>query len=217
MSTAGNDIQDEAGNSSFRRNIWYCWTLTVSLPTHGLLAPTPHGASYARLSYWTQNLIGSLFAVEAGESGTEPFPRVMQDLIYGSSASSEVWLGNDKSWGREQEEERGRQQDGGQGFDCSPEYEHYILYEIYSLQLSTGEFSLLGSLFVGRIVPDSSWHVHVCKEQIEFHLDWNFRRISQAELVWKLKVSSAELNLKELEIFCWKLALNILKGMKEAV
>lgn len=49
----------------------------------------------------TQNLIGSLFAVEAGGSGIEPFPRVMQDLIYGSLASSEVWPGNDKSRGRE--------------------------------------------------------------------------------------------------------------------
>lgn len=93
-------------------------------------------------------------------------------------------------------------------------YKHYILYEIYSLQLSSGEFSLLGSLSVGPTVPDSSWHVHVCKDQIEFHLDWNFRTILQAELVRRLKISLAELNLKEPEIF--RFALNVLKGKREA-
>lgn len=87
-----------------------------------------------------------------------------------------------------------------QGFDCSLVYNHYISSEIYSLQLSSGEFSALGSLFVGPTVPDSSWHVHVCKEQIEFHLDWNLRTISRAASVWRLKISLAEANLKEPEI-----------------
>lgn len=69
----------------------------------------------------------------------------MQDLIYGS----EVWRGNDKrrAGGRKREMET---QTVGRGpcFDCSPVHKHYIFYEIYSLRLSSGEFSLLGSLFV---------------------------------------------------------------------
>lgn len=85
-------------------NSAYC----KSAHTYGWLAHSPHGASYAWFSYYTQIPIKSLFAAEKSESGTEPFPRVMQDLIYGSLASSEVWRGNDKSWRGEQEEERER-------------------------------------------------------------------------------------------------------------
>lgn len=78
-----------------------------------------------------------------------------------------------------------------------------IFYEIYSLRLSSGEFSLLGSLFVCPTVPDSSWHVHICMQQIEFHLctDWNFSPISKAELLWRQKISLAKFNLKEADIF----------------
>lgn len=97
------------------------------------------------------------------ESGIEPFPRVTQGLIYVGSASSEVWPGNDKRL-------RGRREEGSQAFDCSPEDGHYMSYKIYPPPRSSREFSLLGSLFVDPTVPDSSWHVEIRMEQIEFHL-----------------------------------------------
>lgn len=122
-----------------------------------------------------------------GVSGIEPFPRVTQDLMYVGGASSEVWLGNDKRLRGQREEGswRERRSEGSQGPDCSPGDGHYILYEIYSLQRSSREFSLLGSLFVDPTVPDSSWHVETRMEQIGFHLcsDWNARSILQTSRV----------------------------------
>lgn len=142
-------------------NSAYC----KSAHTYGWLAHSPHGASYAWFSYYTQIPIKSLFAAEKSESGTEPFPRVMQDLTYGSLASSEVWRGNDKSWRGEQEEERER-------WRGSRKEAHFLIALLrisitYSMRFIlwgffSGEFSLLGSLFVCLTVPDSSWHVYVC-------------------------------------------------------
>ncbi len=106
------------------------------------------------------------------------------------------------------EEESKRKKEGGRRKEAhfliaALVYKHYIFNEIHSLLLSSAEFSSLGSLFVGLTVPDSSWHVHACMQQIEFHscTDWNLIPISQAELLWRLKISLAELNLKEPEIF----------------
>lgn len=72
-----------------------------SLLANAHVAFLAHGASYTRVSSSTQN--------PGHESGAEPFPRVTQDLIYVGSASSEVWLGNEKRLrGKERELEGGR-------------------------------------------------------------------------------------------------------------
>lgn len=124
---------------------------------------------------WSQLCTGFVLNPEPAHGpGIEPFPRVTQGLIYVGPASSEVWLGNDKRLrGRREEESesrRERREEGSQAFDCSPEDGRYISHKIYPLQRSSRESSLLGSLFVDPTVPDSSWHVEIRTEQIEFHL-----------------------------------------------
>lgn len=114
---------------------------------------------------------------------------------------------------------RARPEEGCQGFDCSPVHMHYILYKIYSLLLTSGELGLLGSLSVGLTVPNSGWHVHICTEQIEFHLctDRNFRTVLRAELVWRLKISVVKLNLKKHRDFVPKLAFEKREATKQKV
>lgn len=64
-----------------------------------------------------------------------------------------------------------------------------------------GKFSLLGSQFVFV----SSWPVHVCMQQIEFHLftDWNLSPKSDAVLFGRWRHSLDELNITEPEIFIY--------------
>lgn len=152
---------------SFRRSLWHSWkALTVSLPSHtcGLLSYTPHEAivSIGFILNLRPDLI-IIICCRDGRIWNWTFPRVKQDLIYGSVASSEVWRGNYRSW-RGQKEERRRYR------SCRKEA-HFVIallcigiiyLEIYSLRLFLREYSLMGSLFVCPAVPDSSWHVHVC-------------------------------------------------------
>lgn len=93
-----------------------------------------------------------------------------------------------------------------------------IYFEIYSLRLYSREFSLLGSQFICSTVPDSSWHVHVCMQQIEFHLctEWKLSSISETEILWRQKSSLAELNFKEIFLLACSILQKKRKGQKQS-